>query len=50
MTNSFNNLFFVELALVTHKPRAASAYAVGTVRCAGIQSASSVVYAAYSVL
>ena len=24
-----------ELALVTHKPRAASAYAVGEVRCAG---------------
>ena len=25
----------VELALVTHKPRAASAYAVGASRCAG---------------
>lgn len=25
----------VELALVTHKPRAASAYAVGHTRCAG---------------
>ena len=27
----------VELALVTHNPRAASAYAVGVVRCAGNQ-------------
>lgn len=28
-------LLFPELALVTHKPRAASAYAVGTTKCAG---------------
>ena len=30
-----NVIVFSELALVTHKPRAASAYAVGTVKCAG---------------
>ena len=27
---------YTELALVTHKPRAASAYAVGPSRCAGL--------------
>ena len=30
---------FVELALVTHKPRAASVYATGDVSCAGEFSA-----------
>jgi len=29
-------LFLAELALVTHKPRAASAYAIGTARLAGL--------------
>ena len=32
----------VELALVTHKPRAASAYAVGHTQCAGARCSSTV--------
>ena len=36
--------YFGELALVTNKPRAASAYAVGDVKCLGKKDALCVIY------